>query len=724
MRHCMLIAVLVCVAPMAKGQGNVVLPDEVYRTPGPHVVVNGVLLKAPVKEIGGSLFLPMRAVFEALQAEVKWFPAAQQIEATRGDTSVRLWIKRSVAIVNDREIKLAASPTLMDGATYVPLRFPAEAFGGEVKWLGSIRTAAITIAPLNSGATEPSESATPTQPEPALPAALEGVIVTKVTSGVTALVVRNAKGETTLVEIASGAVITRANQDETPKQATFSALELGDKVTIARNAAGRATKIEAKYARINGVAAAIANNRLLLEDGTLYRLQSDMRVVYADGKDAPLAHVVKGTPVTLDLTPDTTDVWRVTIPERAAQQPTVPAADVQDILTVAAVGYTRPLKAGDRLTIQVTGTPNAERVTASVGDVLRDLRLTETAPGTYTRQIAIAPNTNVRSAPIVAIMRVDGRETPPVQSATSITIDTRPPSFDSLMPGDGAQVLDRNPTIEAAYSDPGGSGVDSASVRIRVNGRDVTKQATVAESRIRHRGQNLALGDTTIEIDIADLAGNTASARWSIVVANAPATGARYVRHDATKPLTVGQKLTLAARFDTVPKKLEWYLGNKLVSRAMVRNAAENEYRATYTIDAEDALGEQSVSVRVYSDDDEGQVLFATDPVVVAAKQRDFKITSPADKSVAPRQLVITGEATPSSEVRITVDYESKIAFLPVKGQLFTGVVRADAKGVWTSEPIETGGMLVRPDTYIVTAESLDAEGNVVRTLRITLTRR
>ncbi|MBM3496214.1 MAG: hypothetical protein FJX72_18120 [Armatimonadetes bacterium] len=179
--------------------------------------------------------------------------------------------------------------------------------------------------------------------------------------------------------------VTRANMADTPKPSSFAAIDLGDKVTVTRDAAGKATAIEARFAQIKGVATAIANNRLLLDDGSLYQLQPDIRVVDDKGEPAPLARVVKGTPVTLDLTPETTDVWRMTIPAAIAQAPPKPDEDAPPILTVAAIGYTRPLKAGDRLDLQVTGAPDADRVTVSVGDVLRDLRLTETAPGTYTR---------------------------------------------------------------------------------------------------------------------------------------------------------------------------------------------------------------------------------------------------------------------------------------------------------------------------------------------------
>ncbi|MBM3496215.1 MAG: hypothetical protein FJX72_18125 [Armatimonadetes bacterium] len=331
---------------------------------------------------------------------------------------------------------------------------------------------------------------------------------------------------------------------------------------------------------------------------------------------------------------------------------------------------------------------------------------------------------NATAAAIVATMRLDGKDSPSVRGAVPVTIDTRPPSFDALIPGEDAQLMDRNPTIEAAFTDPGGSGVDPSSVRVVVNRRDVTRQATVTRTRVRYRAQGLALGPVSVKITVADEAGNAAVAEWELAVSEAATSGERYVRHDASKPLVAGQRLNLTARFPAEPSKLEWYVGNKLVSTVTTRDAASGEYRAAYTVAETDALGEHSVSVRFGAADGENQVVFASDPVTVVAKARTFKITSPADKSKAPSMLIVTGEATPNSEVRVTVEYESKLAFLPIKGQLAKVVVTANAKGIWETEAIETGGLLVRPDTYKITAERLDAKGNVAETATIGLTRR
>lgn len=718
----LLLLLLLTASLAAFAQGGIALPAEVYSTPGPHVVVNGVLLQAPVQKMGGSLLLPMRAVFEALQAQVRWYPAAQQIIATRGATTVQLWINKSVAIVNEQEITLATPPALAAGTTYVPLRFPAEAFGGEVKWFANLQTAVITITPLQAvGTPAPQPAPTPTPTPAPEPATLDGVLVTKITAGVSALLVQLPKGDTQLMQLAAGAVITRANGSQPAQAASFAALEPGDQLQITRDAAGKATAIVARFAQLRGTVAAVANNKLLLQDGSLYQLTADIRVVDTTNQAVPLSQVTNGTAVTLDLTPDTTNVWRITVPVQVVAPPPAPALRAPSILTVAAVGYTKPLKAGDTLTIQVTGEPKADRVTASVGDILRDLALDETAPGTYTRKVTIAANTNATDAAISATMRLNLQDSAVVKSAQPVTIDTRPPSFDALIPGDGTMLLDRNPTLEAAYADPGGSGVDAKSVKILVNGTDVTKLATITDSRLSYKAQELPLGTVTMRIELADLAGNTAAAEWKMTIAETRSMVVQYVKHDAAAPLMVGNVLSLAGKFAAVPVKLEWFLGNKLVSTTLTKDAASGEYRASYVIDPADDLGEHSVSVRVYTTATQSQVLFAATPVTVVAQPKAFKITAPADKTKAPVPLVISGQATPGVKVRVTVTYTSLGGF--VGGELSKSTLTVDAQGAWKTEAIDTD-LLVKPDNYQVTTELLDAAGKVTETAKISLTRK
>jgi hypothetical protein len=326
MRRYWLIGLLLC-AGLALAEDVPQFPAEVYSTPGPHVVVNGALLKAPTQEQGGSLLLPMRAVFEALEAKVLWFPATQQITAVRGATTVQLWINKTQAFVNDKSVALATPPTLFGAATYVPLRFPAEAFGGTVKWYAGVQTAVITITPLAAAA--PVSTAT---------GPLNGVLLAKNEAmGKTLLVQEAGSTEPTLVLLTSTAVITRGPAGKAAA-AAFADLQPGDGIAAVRDDRGRATTVVATVAQVKGKLAAVANNKLLLQDGTLFELRADTKVVDTAGKVATLTGVAAGTEIVVTLVPGSTTVWSVTVPAPAA----APAPAPKPAATAKALKITAP----------------------------------------------------------------------------------------------------------------------------------------------------------------------------------------------------------------------------------------------------------------------------------------------------------------------------------------------------------------------------------------------
>jgi hypothetical protein len=114
------------------------------------VVVNGQTLPAqpPAVERSGRVLLPMRVVFEALQATVGWNAATRTASAVRGDTTVTMTIDSSTAFVNGAPVTLDVPAQLIGGRTYVPVRFPAEAFGADVGWTQATQTVTISLAGL------------------------------------------------------------------------------------------------------------------------------------------------------------------------------------------------------------------------------------------------------------------------------------------------------------------------------------------------------------------------------------------------------------------------------------------------------------------------------------------------------------------------------------------------------------------------------------------------
>ena len=88
----------------------------------------------PITENDRTL-IPMRAIFEALGAEVEWENDGQIATATKDGITVSLTIDSNRMLKNGEEIELDVPARLVeDSRTLVPLRAISEAFGCQVEW--------------------------------------------------------------------------------------------------------------------------------------------------------------------------------------------------------------------------------------------------------------------------------------------------------------------------------------------------------------------------------------------------------------------------------------------------------------------------------------------------------------------------------------------------------------------------------------------------------------
>ncbi len=88
--------------------------------------------------------VPLRAIFEAMKAEVEWDQETQTVTATRGNVTVKITIGDSKLYKNGKEIAVDVPAQLINDRTMVPARVIAEAFGANVEWNNNGRTVLIT----------------------------------------------------------------------------------------------------------------------------------------------------------------------------------------------------------------------------------------------------------------------------------------------------------------------------------------------------------------------------------------------------------------------------------------------------------------------------------------------------------------------------------------------------------------------------------------------------
>lgn len=95
--------------------------------------------------IGGRVFIPLRAVAESMNADVRWDSGTQTVIGGREGRHFTLPIGSRTANVDGRAVSLDAPARLMYGTTMVPLRFVAEALGAKVDWNNAAQRVSVNL---------------------------------------------------------------------------------------------------------------------------------------------------------------------------------------------------------------------------------------------------------------------------------------------------------------------------------------------------------------------------------------------------------------------------------------------------------------------------------------------------------------------------------------------------------------------------------------------------
>jgi len=98
----------------------------------------------PPTMINSRVMVPMRGVFEAMDANVTWDGESQSVDAIRGPDNIRLKIGVYSARVNEKNVGIDVPAVIYKGRTMVPLRFVSQCLHANVDWIASKRLVEIT----------------------------------------------------------------------------------------------------------------------------------------------------------------------------------------------------------------------------------------------------------------------------------------------------------------------------------------------------------------------------------------------------------------------------------------------------------------------------------------------------------------------------------------------------------------------------------------------------
>ncbi len=143
MKKALILLTFLCLLLMITTAGTVHAEQNVT------VVFNETPLEfdVPPVIVNGRTLVPLRAIFEALGAEVSWDDASETAIGVRRGVRVSVTVDSAAATINGKAVTLDQPAVLKDGRTLVPLRFISEAYGAEVGWDEATQTVNIHAEP-------------------------------------------------------------------------------------------------------------------------------------------------------------------------------------------------------------------------------------------------------------------------------------------------------------------------------------------------------------------------------------------------------------------------------------------------------------------------------------------------------------------------------------------------------------------------------------------------
>lgn len=696
------------------------------------VNVNGSPVRfsgTPPTEIRGSVLVPLRGVFEALGATVNYNPVTKTINAQKGSSTVALTLGQTTATVNGQGQALSQPAQTVGGTTLVPLRFVAQALGASVQWVA--QTSTVEIKTL-----DPHLASLPTVPGTgAVVGQLTGVYANANPQTVTVRV----NGQNTTVPLSVNAIILRSAPGQPGTQVTLKQLQPGDQVTVQRGAAGAAISVTASYGEVRGtvksVSGALANGNQIvtLNDGTVVEVVPNVPVSMA-GRAVALSDVQPNESVVIRTNPGNKLGFGVAVATTDDPNPTPPGQFIDTPGQVQAANQANnnggtagissftqsaqgPLKAGDVLTTTLAGTPGAKASFAIPG-VVESVPMRETSPGVYTGTYTIPKNVSVTGAAVLGRLTVGNVTAPLIQAASTVTIDTAAPKVNEFSPAKGATTETRRPLIYATISDAAGVGVDTDATRVRLDGQDVTGQATVTPAFLNFKpAADLALGAHTVQLTVADRAGNAQTADWSFTVVQNDMVQSFTSSVPAGQSVSVGQ--TIRFTLNAQPGGRATAVLGSIATSIPLGEGSPGVYTGEYTVKAGDSVQDAPASARFEKGGKAVTVALSSGLTIAAGGPRVPVITSPGEDTTAGETLTVAGTAAPGATVRVSVNFVSKAlgGLFSVNGSAGSKEVTADKNGNWKAEDLSlrTNSLLGQgQDTvFTVSAVSVAANGDV-----------
>lgn len=131
---------------MAAAALSGVLAAEITYDTGITVTVDGNAVEFDQQPViaDDRTLVPVRAIFEALGAEVEWIGETRTVVSAKGEETCELVIDSTEMKVGEETVTLDVPAMIINDRTLVPVRAISEAYGCAVEWIADTKTVVIT----------------------------------------------------------------------------------------------------------------------------------------------------------------------------------------------------------------------------------------------------------------------------------------------------------------------------------------------------------------------------------------------------------------------------------------------------------------------------------------------------------------------------------------------------------------------------------------------------
>jgi hypothetical protein len=470
------------------------------------IVINGTPLSVdpPPHFLKYHLLVPVRRIIQALGLDFD--KEGRRIVTHAGYKTIALTIGSTRAEVDGSLVTLDAPPVVIKNTLYAPLRFFTAALGAQA--IFNHQTNSVEIISTLVGRSGTGVIATGSKTEQI------GTVsaVDLVSQPPTITMTYNASVRTLPIADAAKVVIQDVNTN-TSNDGQLDDIRVGDFAHVYLNAQMQVDHIVDAFGSRVGTIAAVGNNQVVLDDGHVI-VPGRTTDVSLNGAAATIADLKVGDSLMVRYNIDSSEIREV-IATRASTGTAPPPGNVQ--ISSIELTPTTPLKAGDRLSVALHGTPGGT-AGYDIGTYVQDLPLQETSPGLYSAAYTIPPGVNFANVPVFGHLNVRGTDAPRAQSTMEVSVASVPPGVPDFAPDNGATVNSDRPSIYATFSSDT-VAINPSSVVLIVNGHDVTSECTRTARFIEYSpGVSYPNGKVRVTVRVSDFAGNTTAKSWAFFI--------------------------------------------------------------------------------------------------------------------------------------------------------------------------------------------------------------